>query len=403
MRKKLAFVVQRYGLEVNGGAELHCRQLVEHLMSKYDVEVITTKAVDYVTWNNEYVNDVDIINGVTVRRFSVDRTRDNASFEKINAKVLTGRHTDADEMLWADEQGPLSTELIDYIFRHEGDYDVFVFMTYLYYTTLKGLPKVAHKAILIPTAHDEPPIYLNCYKKIFTTPKGIFYNTEEEKAFVEKRFRNSHILNNMGAGGVGIELPSHIDSFSFKKSQGINNYMVYVGRIDESKGCKTLFEYFIYYKEHNDNNLKLVLMGKPVMSIPKHKDIINVGFVADDKKFDIMAGAVLGIIPSSFESLSMVLLESMSLSVPVVVNGKCEVLKGHCVKSNAGLYYESYREFEGCIDYMLCHKEEREAMGKNGKKYVEENYQWDVIVDRFADMVERVIGSHRVFERALDN
>ena len=45
MKRKLAFVVQRYGLEVNGGAELLSRQLVEHLQQQYDIEVLTTKAI----------------------------------------------------------------------------------------------------------------------------------------------------------------------------------------------------------------------------------------------------------------------------------------------------------------------------------------------------------------------
>lgn len=153
MKRKLAFVVQRYGLEVNGGAELLSRQLVEHLQQQYDIEVLTTKAIEYTTWKNEYTNDVDVINGVTVRRFGVDKPRDLNRFGKFSGKVIGNpEHTMEQEEQWFEMQGPHVPELIDYIKDHADDYEAFIFMTYLYYTTVKGLPLVKDKAILISTA-----------------------------------------------------------------------------------------------------------------------------------------------------------------------------------------------------------------------------------------------------------
>lgn len=166
--------------------------------------------------------------------------------------------------------------------------------------------------------------------------------------------------------------------------------MVYAGRIDEAKGCKELFDYFLRYKKENQNDLKLVMMGKPVIPIPKSDDIVSLGFVSDQEKFDVMSGAKFLIMPSPFESLSIVVLEAMTLSVPVVVNGRCDVLKGHCVRSNGGLYYKSYYEFEGCVNYMLTHPDTAAGMGANGRKYVDANYTWEKITDRFIDIVERV-------------
>lgn len=393
MKRKLAFVVQRYGLEVNGGAELLSRQLVEHLQNRYDIEVLTTKAVEYTTWKNEYTNDIDVIHGVTVRRFGVDKPRDLNKFGKFSGKVIGNpAHTMEQEQEWFEMQGPHVPQLIQYIQDHAEDYEAFIFMTYLYYTTVKGLPKVKDKAILISTAHDEPPIYLKTFEKLFQMPKAFFYLTVEEKKFVERKFRNSHIINNDGLGGSGVEVPEKIDSEKFKTERNIPNYMVYAGRIDEAKGCKELFDYFLRYKKENDNDLKLVMMGKPVISIPKSDDIISLGFVSDQEKFDVMSGAKFLMMPSPFESLSIVVLEAMTLSVPVIVNGRCDVLKGHCVRSNGGLYYQSYYEFEGCINYMLQHKEIAEAMGKNGRQYVNDNYTWDKIVERFVEIVEQVCG-----------
>lgn len=391
MKRKLAFVVQRYGLEVNGGAELLSRQLVEHLQQQYDIEVLTTKAIEYTTWKNEYTNDVDVINGVTVRRFGVDKPRDLNRFGKFSGKVIGNpEHTMEQEEQWFEMQGPHVPELIDYIKDHADDYEAFIFMTYLYYTTVKGLPLVKDKAILISTAHDEPPIYLKTFDTLFQMPKAFFYLTVEEKKFVERKFRNEHIINNDGYGGSGVEVPDTIDSQFCKNKYGIDNYMVYAGRIDEAKGCKELFDYFLRYKKENQNDLKLVMMGKTVIPIPKSDDIVSLGFVSDQEKFDVMSGAKFLIMPSPFESLSIVVLEAMTLSVPVVVNGRCDVLKGHCVRSNGGLYYKSYYEFEGCVNYMLTHPDTAAGMGANGRKYVDANYTWEKITDRFIDIVERV-------------
>lgn len=390
-KKKLAFVVQRYGLEVNGGAEVLARQMCEHLTEHYDVEVITTKAVEYTTWKNEYKNDTDVVNGITVHRFGVEHPRSSHKFARIHEKVMGNRnHTMDEENKWFDEQGPYSPALIDYIEEHADDYDYFAFMTYLYYTTVKGLPKVAKKAVLIPTAHDEPPIYLKTFEEIFRIPAGLFYLTSEEKEFVERKFGNSDIVNNGGHGGSGVELPETVDPSHLANEKGISNYVVYVGRIEEAKGCAQMFDFFIRYKKEHPSDLKLVLMGKAVMSIPNHPDIVPLGFVSEQEKYDYIAGSRMLIMPSFFESLSIVVLEAMDLEKPVLVNGRCDVLKGHCRKSNGGLYYKNYYEFEGCMEYILNHLEEVESMGRNGKKYIQDYYAWDKIINRFVDVVESI-------------
>ena len=167
--------------------------------------------------------------------------------------------------------------------------------------------------------------------------------------------------------------------------------MIYAGRIDVSKGCKEMFDYFLRYKKNNNNDMKLVLIGKPVIPIPKDDDIISLGFVSEQDKYDFMAGADFLIMPSQFESLSIVVLEAMALKRPVIVNGRCDVLKGHCTRSNGGLYYKSFYEFEGCVNYMMEHEEETIIMGENGKRYVDENYKWEAIISRFSDIVEQVV------------
>lgn len=390
--KRIALVNQRYGLEVNGGSEYYTRLIAEKLKEYYDVHVITTKAVDYITWKDYYKNDYEEINGIKVHRFSVDCCRNSKRFGKVNADILTKSvRTEEDEQKWIDEQGPLSTQLVSYIKDHKDDYDVFIFVTYLYYTTTMGLPCVADKSILIPTAHDEPYIYFNRFKRIFTMPKAIVYLTDEEKRLVQHLFHNENIINE--TMGVGIDVPEDVDANMFKKKHNLSDYIIYVGRIDEAKGCKWLFQYFEEYKKRNKQDVKLVLMGKNVIDIPSNPDILNLGFVSEEEKYNGIAGAKALILPSKFESLSISALESLSLGVPVIMNGLCEVLKGHCVKSNAGLYYRNYFEFEGCLNYILTHESDRKAMQQNGREYVDKYYRWEVIIEKFNHVIDDVIKS----------
>lgn len=388
--KKIGFVVQRYGLEVNGGAELHCRQLVEKLQGYYDVEVLTTRALDYVTWADYYPEGIDEVNGIVVRRFSVDHERNNQEFNESCYEVIGKNVGKKRELDWMEKQGPTASQLVRYLMEHQNEYDAYVFITYLYYTTFHGVLSVPQKAFVIPTAHDEPPIYLGIYEEFFKSVKAFFYNTIEEKNFIESRFDVENVPNNGGYGGVGVDVPDDVMPERFKKEYELDNYIIYVGRIDVSKGCEQLFEFYHKYKMHNESNLKLVLVGKAVMPIPANPDIIHVGFLSEKDKFDAISGSRLLVLPSQFESLSMAVLEAFSVSKAVLVNGNCEVLRGHCDKSNGGRYYKNYGEFENQLNIMLSDNELCRQMGINGKKYLEDNYSWDVIINNFNELFNRV-------------
>ena len=389
MKKKIAIINQRYGLEVNGGSELYSRQIAERLIARYDVEVLTSCAVEYVKWSNYYKEGVETINGVTVRRFKTVHERIPKIFSALDSYMLSNPDADVETSdKWIENMGPYCPELVEYVDEHQDEYEAIIVVTYLYYTAVKSIVRIKDKAIFIPTAHQEPFIHFDMYKKVFGAADAFVFLTDEEKELVHAIFHNEDVPYEVM--GVGVDVPEHVDSERFKKKYNLDEYIIYVGRIDEGKDCPRLFKYFLEYKKRNKNNLKLVLMGKAVCDIPKSPDIISLGFVSDEDKFDGIKGAKALILPSKFESLSISVLEAMTLSIPVIVNGICDVLKGHCVKSNGGLYYKNYFEFEGCVNYMLEHPEEYKMLCANARKYVEDYFQWDDIMKKFDRIIERV-------------
>ena len=391
--KRIALVNQRYGLEVNGGSEYYTRLIAERLTGEFQVDVITTKSLDYTTWENYYKANEEDINGVHVRRFPVVTCRAK-DFNEYNgaylAKLSAGQADEADEKVWFEKQGPFCPAAIDYIRENKDNYDAFIFVTYLYYLTVMGMPEVAEKSIFIPTAHEEPFIHFKSFETIFRKPKAYVFLTDEEKALVQGLFHTENIPCQVM--GTGVDIPCEPDEKAFREKFGIEgDYLIYVGRIDEGKDCPMMFKYFMEYKKRRpESKLKLVLMGKPVCEIPRHEDIVMLGFVSEEDKFSGISGAKALVLPSKFESLSISVLEAMTLSVPVIVNGICEVLKGHCLKSNGGLYYMNYFEFEGIGDYIFSHEKEYGIMRENARDYIEKNYRWDVIIKKFSGLINGI-------------
>ncbi len=389
MKHKICFIVQRYGKEVNGGAELQCREMAQRMCARYqEVHVLTTKAIDYMTWKDAYQTDEEVLNGVRVHRFSVAHPRNQDEFNAINAKFLSAGISEAEEYDWMEKQGPAVPDLIARLKKEKDFFDAFIFFTYLYYPTAMGIREVREKAILVPEAHEEPFLKMKLFEHVFRAPRFFFFNTPEEQQLVCRRFPGLPVSCEIG--GFGIEPPDATDADGFKKKYGLDEFLLYVGRVDEGKNCHILFQYFKEYKKRNKNKLKLVLVGKPVIPVPKDPDIVSLGFVEEQEKYNGIAAAQMLVLPSAFESLSIVVLEAMSLSVPVVVNGACSVLKGHCEKSNGALYYEDYFEFEGAVNYIRSHPETVSEMCANAKKYVEANYSWERIENKLSSLIERL-------------
>jgi glycosyltransferase involved in cell wall biosynthesis len=388
---KLAFVIQRYGTEVAGGAEAHCRGLVTALRPTHDVEVLTTCALDYVTWKNHYPAGTTRVDEVTVTRYPNERERDVARFAAISDLVFNEDHTRNDERRWIEENGPVSPGLIAAIGQRR-DVDFFILYSYRYYSAALGAKAAAGRAVLVPTAEDDPAMRLGIFADVFRSARGLLYLTPEEQQLVEHHTRVSASSTPSAIIGSGVSVPSRIDpdatrKFELQSSNFEVPYVFYAGRIDRNKGVDTLCRYYAWLCETWPDAPTLVLAGHQVIDIPLHPKIRYVGYVSDAEKAALIAGAAVAIMPSAFESLSLFALESWALGTPVLANARCKVLEGQCRRSNAGLYYRDLAEFAAMLKLLMSDPELRRGLGDSGRSYVAAEYSWSIAAGRVASLL----------------
>jgi glycosyltransferase involved in cell wall biosynthesis len=386
---KLAVVVQRYGDRINGGAELHARYIAEHLSRHAEVDVLTTCASDYVTWRNEPWPAADRVNGVPVHRFPVVHERDLFEFSRLSKRVFEQQHSTADELRWLDAEGPTSPALVRHVAAHGASYDFCLFFSYRYYQAYHGARAAASRAVLVPTAERDPAIGLGLFQPVFRGVRAVMYNSPEERTMIQTVSDNHDVPGVVV--GVGSEVPTDARADRFRQKYGISDrFAIYVGRIDENKGCRELFDFFERYVRESSGTLSLLLVGQSLLPIPGHSRIRHLGFLDDRDKFDAVDAADLLVVPSRFESLSMVTLEAWALGKPVLVNGQCDVLKGQCLRSNAGFFYENYLEFLFALRSLEASSRLRRWLGENGRRFFREHYEWPVIERRYLDLLERL-------------
>ena len=386
---KLAVVVQRYGLAINGGAERHARSIAERLSRHAEVEVLTTCAADYVTWRNELPAGVEQVNGVPVRRFPVRHVRDPLVFGRRSERVFAHPHSIAEELSWLDAEGPTSPALVNYVAKRSTTYDFCIVFSYRYYHAYHGAMAAAPKTVLVPTAERDPAVGLSIFGPMFRGVRALMYNSPEERGMIHAVSGNQEVPSVVV--GVGSDVPTNPQPTRFRQKFDIRGpFAIYVGRIDENKGCRELFQFFESYIRARPDGLSLVLIGQTLLPVPSHQRIRHLGFLGDADKFDAIAAAEMLVMPSYFESLSMVALEAWALGRPVLANARCDVLKGQCIRSRAGLYYDDEQEFVETIHTISENPWLSTALGQNGRRFFREHYDWNVIDRKYLDMLDRL-------------
>ena len=387
----VAFVVQRYGPDITGGSETLARAVAERLAAQMRITVLTTCAREYVTWRNELPAGPSRLNGVEVVRFPVEEERDLEAFNRLSEPLYARPHSEADELVWLRRQGPYAPQLVEAIEKRKGEWGALVFFTYLYHPTYFGLRAAPQRSVLVPTAHDEPPLRFRIYDALFALARAFAFCSVPEMELVRARFG----LGGRPAAvtGIGVDLADAGDVEGFRIRHDIRGpYVLYAGRIDAGKGCQEMVAFYDRYRRDHAGAAELVLIGRLAMEEPRVPGVRYLGYLSEEEKRSALAGARAVVCPSPFESLSIVLLEGLALGTPALANARSPVLKDHCVRSQGGLYYSCAAEFSEALDLLVREAALRQALGDNGRRYVRENYRWESVLARYRGLIEAVAG-----------
>ena len=383
--QRLAFVAPRYPeAGTVGGAETLLKNLAvfaaEHGCT---VDFLTTCADNHFTWENTLPPGVRRQGKVDVHYFPVDENRDLETFLRIQEAICNaGDVSEQDELLWM-KNNVNSSALYQHLRDHGAGYDCILMGPYLFSLVYASSQIHPSKTFLVPCLHDEAFAYLSCIKKMFQQVAGFLFNTLPEAQLARRLYELSENAGTI----VGMGLDSFTaDGAAFKKKHGIQQpYIIYCGRREPLKGTPLLLDYMQAFRERTGRDVKLVFTGSgPIEAEPElWPHILDAGFVSEEDKHNAMAGAAAFIHPSVNESLGIVLLESWLAETPALVHAQSNVLQWQCASSHAGLWFNAYPEFEEQLCLLLDHPELNRKLGTNGRAYVEREYTWDRVGERF--------------------
>lgn len=386
---RVALVVQRFGAEVNGGAEALARRVAGLIRDDVDLEVLTTCALDYRTWADHFPPGPSLEDGIRVIRFPVPIPREPAAFDRLAPRAYSAPDDLALGARWMATQGPNAPGLLAHLRDRGAAYDAVLFVTYLYATTADGIALVRDRSILCPTLHDEPPARLRIFDRVFDDARLLVFSTPEERELARSRFGVGD--DRARIAGAGLDPPPPSDPARVAGIAGGRPYVLCVGRIDASKGVVDLARAHTRYRRARPDGLDLVLIGGGDARLPREPWLHRTGFVPEQAKHDALAGAAVVVVPSPYESLSFAQLEAWSHGRPTLANAAAEVLVGQSRRSGGGLWYRDDDEYGVMLDLLARTRPLAAAIGRQGRRWVERECSWARVRAAWLDAITTVV------------
>ncbi|TGL39115.1 glycosyltransferase [Leptospira perdikensis] len=386
---KILIITARFLEHASGGAEKLAYDYASILSESNDVTVCTSSAKDYVSWKNEFPKGETKENSIRILRFPVTQTRKISKMNQILNRCLEKGDSvsDKDQLEFLKEQGPYCPDLINYVNKEQNSYDLAILIGYLYYPVVASIPKLKIPFVIVPTFHDEPPFRLPMYRKTYSNQYVYSFNAPEEMSVYEtytKQKTSSYFL-------IGTYINDSFVNADFSNQN--SNQLITIGRIEPAKGYPELFEYFQNWKLFsNRNDITIKSLGSiSSMEVPTNPLISFTGYVSEEKKISEIQKSLLLLNPSAFESFSISIMEAWIQKKAVLVNAKSSVMRGHCLRSQGGLYYSDSLSFQRTLDFLLENREITARLGQNGREYVLANFTKDVIRRKLNRMVSMLL------------
>ncbi len=385
-RLRVAFVAPRLAAAgAVGGAETLLFNLATlAAASGCDVEYVTTCAKSHYTWENEFPAGESVHEGIKVRRFPVNANRDVGAFLEVQARISRDEAvSDAEEDVWV-RNSVNSDAMMDYL--DAAGFDRIVVGPYLFGLTMAVAARFPGKTMLVPCLHDECFARVRRIAALFRSVRGFFFNTVPEMELAVRLYGDG-IVSRGHAGVVGFSLPDFPSSAArgHELAGTASPYIIFCGRREPLKGTPLLVDYWgTFRKIHPDSDLKFVFTGTGEIERPEglEGEIIDKGFVSEQDKHDLMAGAVAFCHASLNESLGIVLLESWLARRPVLVHAAGVVLTDQARRSNGGLWFGNFSEFNECLELLLSQPEIGDALAAAGRAFTLSSYGAGAVTSR---------------------
>src|SRR2546423_3084893 len=337
-------------------------------------------------WQDHHAPGHSTVDGVDVRRFKTNKV--SAPYRAVIEKMQTGI-----ELSTADKQAFFdysinSSDLISSLEQFmNNDYEILA-LPYFYGLTHSAVRTYPKRISLIPCFHDEQQFYWPSSGDLLANAKHIFYNSPEEKEMTIRQYGRAigrKIVEGTVAG-VAVEIagPEHRDFGSDGFPSLPNDYFVYVGRKEQGKNVPLLCQWFGAHAESTGNTCKLVFIGGGESNlVPRAEHFLELGFVSETTKQEVIRRSRGIINLSENESFSIVLMEAWLMGVPAVVSARCAVMRGHVRRCNGGLYVDNINEFSAALGYLTDNPAVAERFAQNGKNYVLRNFSFHNVLARY--------------------
>ncbi|TGM46317.1 glycosyltransferase family 4 protein [Leptospira vanthielii] len=386
---KILIITARFLEHASGGAEKLAYDYASILSESNDVTVCTSCAKDYVSWKNEFPKGDSVENQIRIIRFLVKQTRNIGKMNHILNRCLEKGDSvsDKEQFEFLKEQGPYCPDLVDYVANEQNFFDIAILIGYLYYPVVASIPKLGIPFVIVPTFHDEPPFRLPMYRKTYSNRYIYSFNAPEEMSVYEaytKQKAQFYFLIGTYVNDT-LKNPKPVPSHS--------NQLITIGRIEPAKGYPELFEFFQIWKlfSHRTDVTIKCLGSIASMETPKDPLIAFTGFVSEEEKNSEIQKSFLLLNPSAFESFSISIMEAWIQKKAVLVNAKSTVMRGHCLRSQGGLFYSDSLSFQRTLDFLLENRKIVTRLGQNGREYVLANFSKEVIRKKLNQMVSMLL------------